>query len=70
MQPQTHISRFISATNPAKRIVAEKRRNSQHSAVFRPQAGNGAVLGISELERVPTFDPAACGDYSSILGLV
>ena len=38
-----------SGPNPAKRIGPEKRRNSQHSAVCRPQAGNGAVLGISEL---------------------
>ena len=48
---QTRIPRFPSATNPAKRIVAEKRRNSHHSAVFG-KAGNGAVVGISELVEV------------------
>ena len=39
-----------SAANPAR-----KRRNSHHSAVFG-EAGNGAVVGISELSSVDKKD--------------
>ena len=35
-----------------------KRRNFQHSAVFRPQAGNGAALEISKLERATRLELA------------
>ena len=57
--------RSLSAGNPVN--PGGRRRNSQHSAGFRPKAGNGAVLGISELAPRTGFEPAACrlgGDRS------
>ena len=50
--PPSHLRRESS-----KASRGGKRRNSQHSAVFRPQAGNGAVLGISELVPVVGLEP-------------
>ena len=50
----------FSARNPAKRIRAESEEIPTR-VQFSPQGGNGTVVGISELEGVPTFEPAALG---------
>ena len=65
-RPPSYVPRKNSAENPAKRISAES-EEIPITAQFSPRGGNGAVMGISELERLMGVEPTYAAWEAAVL---
>ena len=66
LRPPSYVPRKNSAENPAKRISAES-EEIPITAQFSPRGGNGAVMGISELERLMGVEPTYAAWEAAVL---